>query len=124
MVNPLNIILPFLFTKRGVEARIDHEKAYKKTEEFACTLLTLQPAPDNLADQIWELAGRLSIATALNRGEAADCIMGWIKNKVDRGIPTEEAMREVVTYATATYLTRPLGVFDKRPDVDMKGGGG
>lgn len=33
-------------------------------------------------------------------------------------------MREVVTYATATYLTRPLGVFDKRPDVDMKGGGG
>ena len=124
MVNPLNIILPFLFTKRGVEARIGHEKAYKKTEEFACTLLTLQPAPDNLADQIWELAGRLSIATALNRGEAADCIMGWIKNKIDRGIPTEEAMREVVTYATATYLTRPLGVFDKRPDVDMKGGGG
>lgn len=124
MVNPLNIILPFLFTKRGAEARIGHEKAYKKTEEFACTLLALQPAPDNLADQIWELAGRLSIATALNQGEAADCIMGWIKNKVDRGIQTEEAMREVVTYATATYLTRPLGVFDKRPDVDVKGGGG
>ena len=103
MVNPLNIILPFLFTKRGAEARTAHEKAYKKTEEFACTLLTLQPAPDNLADQIWELAGRLSIATTLNRGEAADCIM--------------------VTYATATYLTRPLSVFDKRPDVDMKGGG-
>lgn len=123
MVNPLNIILPFLFTKRGAEARTAHEKAYKKTEEFACTLLTLQPAPDNLADQIWELAGRLSIATTLNRGEAADCIMGWIKNKVDRGIPTEEAMRELVTYATATYLTRPLSVFDKRPDVDMKGGG-
>lgn len=124
MVNPLNIILPFLLTKRGAAEKADYAKAYQKTEEFACTLLTLQPAPDNLADQIWELAGRLSVATTLNRGEAADCIMGWIKNKVDRGIPTEEAMREVVTYATATYLTRPLGVFDKRPDVDMKGGGG
>lgn len=30
MVNPLNIILPFLFTKRGAEARTAHEKAYKK----------------------------------------------------------------------------------------------
>lgn len=123
MVNPLNIILPFLFTKRGAAEKADHAKAYQKTEEFSCALLTLQPAPDDLTDQIWELAGRLSVTTALNRGEAADCIMGWIKNKVDRGIPTGEAMREVVAYATATYLTRPLGVFDKRPDVDMKGGG-
>ena len=52
MVNPLNIILPFLFTKRGAEARTAHEKAYKKTEEFSCTMLTLQPAPDNLSEQI------------------------------------------------------------------------
>lgn len=30
MVNPLNIILPFLFTKRGAEARTAHEKSLQK----------------------------------------------------------------------------------------------
>lgn len=35
----------------------------------------------------------------------------------------DEAVRDTFAYVTDTYLTRPLSVFDKRPDVDAKGGG-
>lgn len=124
MVNPLNIILPFLFAKPKQTEQMPEKHPREMAEEFAGVLRTVADATDNdLGQRIYELAGRLSVATTLNRAEAVGYIRDLIENKIKKGMTADDAVREVFAYATATYLTRPLGVFDKRPDVDMKGGG-
>lgn len=124
MVNPLNIILPFLFAKPKPAATPPEKHPFQAAEEFASVLRTVADATDNdLGQRIYELAGRLSIATTLNRAEAVCYIRDLIENKIKNGMSADKAVREVFTYATATYLTRPLGVFDKRPDVDVENGG-
>ena len=126
MVNPLNIILPFLFAKPKAKKETDDiVKHYQETEEFASVLRRYMDMPeDDLAGRIWALAVRLSNATALDYGEAASCIREWIMSRINQNTSVDDAVRETFSYVIATYLTRPLGVFDKRPDVDMKGGGG
>lgn len=125
MVNPLNIILPFLFTKPKPAATPPEKHPFQAAEEFASILRTVADATDNdLGHAIYELAGRLSVATTLNRAEAVCYIRDLIENKIKKGMPADDAVRNTFAYVTETYLTRPLGVFDKRPDVDMKGGGG
>ena len=124
MVNPLNIILPFLFAKPKPAATPPEKHPFQAAEEFASVLRTVADATDNDPGQrIYELAGRLSVATALNRAEAVCYIRDLIENKIKKGMSADKAVREVFTYATATYLTRPLGVFDKRPVVDVENGG-
>lgn len=125
MVNPLNIILPFLFAKQKPAEWPTKRHPMETAEEFASVLRTVANSTDNdLGQRIYELAGRLSVATTLNRAEAVCYIRDLIENKIKKGTPANDAVREVFAYVTETYLTRPLGVFDKRPDVDMKGGGG
>lgn len=125
MVNPLNIILPFLFAKPKTAATPPEKHPFQAAEEFASVLRTVADATDNdLGQRIYELAGRLSVATTLNRAEAVCYIRDLIENKIKKGMSANDAVREAFAYVTETYLTRPLGVFDKRPDVDMKGGGG
>ena len=125
MVNPLNIILPFLFAKPKTAATPPEKHPFQAAEEFASVLRTVVDATDNdLGQRIYELAGRLSVATTLNRAEAVRYIRDLIENKIKKGMPADDVVRETFAYVTETYLTRPLGVFDKRPDVDMKGGGG
>lgn len=125
MVNPLNIILPFLFAKPKPAATSPEKHPFQAAEEFASILRTVDGATDNdLGQRIYELAGRLSVATTLNRAEAVCYICDLIDNKIQKGMSGDDAVREAFAYVTETHLTRPLGVFDKRPDVDMKGGGG
>lgn len=125
MVNPLNIILPFLIAKPKLAATPPEKHPFQAAEEFASVLRTVADATDNdLGQRIYELAGRLSVATALNRAEAVCYIRDLIENKIKKGMSADDAVRETFAYVTETYLTRPLGAFDKRPDVDMKGGGG
>ena len=125
MVNPLNIILPFLFAKPKPAATPPEKHPFQAAEEFASVLRTVADATDNdLGQRIYELAGRLSVATTLNRAEAVRYIRDLIENKIKKGMPADDVVRETFAYVTETYLTRPLGVFDKRPDVDMKGGEG
>ncbi len=125
MVNPLNIILPFLFAKPKPAATPPEKHPFQAAEEFASVLRTVADATDNdLGQHIYELAGRLSVATTLNRAEAVCYIRDLIENKIKKGMPADDAVRNTFAYVTETYLTRPLGVFDKRPDVDVKGGGG
>lgn len=125
MVNPLNIILPFLFAKPKPAATPPEKHPFQAAEESASVLRTVADATDNdLGQRIYELAGRLSVATTLNRAEAVCYIRDLIENKIKKGMPADDAVRNTFAYVTETYLTRPLGVFDKRPDVDMKGGGG
>lgn len=125
MVNPLNIILPFLFAKSKPAATQPEKHPFQAAEEFASVLRTVADATDNdLGQRIYELAGRLSVATTLNRAEAVCYIRDLIENKIKKGMSANDAVREAFAYVTETYLTRPLGVFDKRPDVDVKGGGG
>jgi len=125
MVNPLNIILPFLFAKRKPAEQPPERHPMETAEEFASVLRTVANATDNdLGQRIYELAGRLSVATTLNRAEAVCYIRDLIENKIKKGMPADDAVRNTFAYVTETYLTRPLGVFDKRPDVDVKGGGG
>ena len=124
MVNPLNIILPFLFAKPKPAAAPPEKHPFQVAEEFASVLRTVADVTDNdLGQRIYELASRLSIATTLNRAEAVCYIRDLIENKIKKGMSADDAVREAFAYVTETYLTRPLGVFDKRPDVDMKGGG-
>lgn len=73
MVNPLNIILPFLFT-------------------------------------------------TLNRAEAVCYIRDLIEDKIKKGMSADDAVRRAFAYVTETYLTRPLGVFDKRQEVRIEDG--
>lgn len=124
MVNPLNIILPFLFAKPKPTALQPERHPMETAEEFAKVLRTVADVTDNdLGQRIYELAGRLSVATTLNRAEAVCYIRDLIENKIKKGMSADDAVREAFAYVTETYLTRPLGVFDKRPDVDVKGGG-
>lgn len=124
MVNPLNIILPFLFAKPKPAATPPEKHPFQEAEEFASVLRTVADATDNdLGLRIYELAGRLSVATTLNRAEAVCYISDLIENKIKKGMSADDAVRGAFAYVTETYLTRPLGVFDKRPDVDVKGGG-
>lgn len=124
MVNPLNIILPFLFAKPKPAATLPEKHPFQAAEEFASILRTVADVTDNdLGQRIYELAGSLSVATTLNRVEAVCYICDLIENKIKKGMPADDAVRETFAYVTETYLTRPLGVFDKRPDVGMKDGG-
>lgn len=123
MVNPLNFILPFLFAKPKSAATPPEKHPFQVAEEFASVLRTVADVTDNdLGHRIYELAGRLSVATTLNRAEAVCYIRDLIENKIKKGMSADDAVRRAFAYVTETYLTRPLGVFDKRPDVDMKGG--
>ena len=125
MVNPLNIILPFLFAKPKPAATPPEKHPFQAAEEFASVLRTVDGATDNdLGQRIYEMAGRLSVATTFNQAEAVCYIRDLIENKIKKGMSANNAVREAFAYVTETYLTRPLGVFDKRPDVDMKGGRG
>lgn len=125
MVNPLNIILPFLFAKPKPAATPPEKHPFQAAEEFASILRTVDGATDNdLGQRIYELAGRLSVATTFNRAEAVCYICDLIDNKIQKGMSGDDAVREVFACVTETHLTHPLGVFDKRPDVDMKGGRG
>ena len=124
MVNPLNIILPLLFAKPKPAATPPEKHPFQAAEEFASVLRTVDDVTDNdLGQRIYELAGHLSVAPTLNRAEAVCYIRDLIENKINKGTPADDAVREAFAYVTETYLTRPLGVFDKRPDVDVKGGG-
>ena len=123
MVNPLNIILPFLFAKPKPAATPPEKHPFQAAEEFASVLRTVADATDNdLGQRIYELAGRLSIATTLNRAEAVYYIRDLIEDKIKKGVSANDAVQEVFAYATATYLTRPLSVFDKRQEVRFEDG--
>ena len=129
MVNPLNIILPFLHSKPKAEkeaAKIradDMIKHYQETEEFVSVLRRYMDMPeDDLTGRIWSLAVRLSNATALDQGEAASCIREWIISRINQKKSVDDAVRETFSYVTDTYLTRPLGVFDKRQEVHFEDG--
>lgn len=123
MVNPLNIILPFLFAKPKPAATPPEKHPFQTAEEFASVLRTVANATDNdLGQRIYELAGRLSVATTLSRAEAVCYIRDLIEDKIKKGAAANDAVQEVFTYATATYLTRPLGVFDKRQEVRIEDG--
>ena len=123
MVNPLNIILPFLFAKPGSAGLPPERHPMETAEEFASILRTVADSTDNdLGKRIYELAGRLSCATALGCAEAVGYIRDLIESGINKGASADDAVRETFAYVTATYLTRPLGVFDKRPDVEVKDG--
>lgn len=123
MVNPLNIILPFLFAKRKPAEQPPERHPMETAEEFASVLRAVANATDNdLGQRIYELAGRLSIATTLNRAEAVCYIRDLIEDKIKKGMSANDAVQEVFAYATATYLTRPLSVFDKRQEVRFEDG--
>lgn len=125
MVNPLNIILPFLFAKPKPAVQPPGKHPMETAEEFASVLRTVADATDkDLGQRIYELAVRLAGATTLNRDEAVCYIRDLIGDMINKGMAADEAVREAFDHITATYLARPLGIFDKRPDVDMKGGGG
>ena len=124
MGNPLNIILPFLFAKPRSAAALPPERhPMDAAEEFASILRTVADSTDNdLGQRIYELAGRLSCATTLGCLEAVGYIRDLIESGINKGVSADDAVRETFTYVTETYLTRPLSVFDKRPDVEVKGG--
>ena len=67
MVNPLNIILPFLFRRPRTEGVPYIQKHYQSVEEFVCVLRRFEKMPDDdLAGRIWTLAVRLSNASSLD----------------------------------------------------------
>lgn len=85
MVNPLNIILPFLFAKPKPAASPAERHPMETAEEFASVLRTVADATDNdLGQRIYELAGRLSVATTLNRAEAVCYIRDLIEDKIKK----------------------------------------
>ena len=123
MVNPLNIILPFLFAKPIPAATPPEKHPFQAAEEFASVLRTVVDATDHdLGQRIYELAGRLSVATTLNRAEAVCYIRDLIENKIKKGMSANNAVREAFAYVTETYLTRPIGIFDKRQEVRIEDG--
>lgn len=124
MVNPLNIILPFLFAKPKSPESLPERHPMETAEEFASILRTVADVTDNdLGQRIYELAGHLSYATTLTREGAVCYIRDLIKGGIEKGVAADDAVREAFAYVTATYLRQPLGVFDKRPDVEAKDGG-
>lgn len=125
MVNPLNIILPFLFAKPKPAVQPLERHPMETAEEFANVLRTVADTTDkDLGQRIYGLAGHLSASTTLNQAEAVCYIRDLIRDKINKGMAADKAVQEAFDHITATYLARPLGVFSKRADVDMKGGGG
>ena len=113
MVNPLNIILPFLF--RGGNSAVRANEEYESAISELTGLVS-----DGLQENVRRIASELAVATAYTRVEAARCMAHLIRLEMNKGRQSDDAAKMVCAHNERCYLSRPLGVFDKRPDVNLK----
>lgn len=113
MVNPLNIILPFLF--RGGNSAVRANEEYESAISELTGLVS-----DELKENVRRMASELAVATAYTYAEAARCMADLIRQEMNKGRQNDEAAKAVCAYIERQYLARPLSVFDKRPDVNLK----
>ena len=124
MVNPLNIILPFLHGKRQSQEAHEARNISDKVNEFAAALRGLSTAPpDGIEEKIYDFSVRLSQATTLSTAEAVGYVAECIRENVDRGRFPDGVIEGTFDELTAKYLSRPLDVFDKRHEVPYNDGG-
>lgn len=113
MVNPLNIILPFLF--RGGNSAV---RAHEEYESVIGELTGL--VSDELQEDVRRMASELAAATTYTCAEAARCMADLIRQEINKGRQSDDAAKAVCAYIERCYLSRPLSIFDKRPDVNLK----
>lgn len=113
MVNPLNIILPFLF--RGGNSAV---RAHEEYESAISELTGL--VSDELQEGVRRMASELAAATTFTYAEAARGIADLIRQEMNKDKQSDEAAKAVCAYIERRYLSRPLSIFDKRPDVNLK----
>ena len=123
MVNPLNIILPFLHSKRQQQEVCAARNISEEIGGLAAVLRNFSAVPPNgLEDKIYALSVQLSQATTLSLEGAVGYVTECIREKVNRGHSADAAVKSAFDEITAEYLSRPLGVFDKRHEVPREGG--
>lgn len=113
MVNPLNIILPMLFRggNNAVHAHEEYESAISKLAGLVS---------DELQEDVRRMARELAAATTYTYAEAARSMAGLIRQEMNKGRESDDAVKAVCAYIERRYLSCPLSVFDKRPDVNLK----
>lgn len=117
MANDLNITAMYFPLNPNLIGLFPKRHPLEISEEFEKALLSVYDVTDNgLGQRIYELAGRLSVATILSQADAISFIRDLIEIRVKNGMPADDAIREVFTYVTDTYLC------NNRPETDMNGG--
>lgn len=117
MANDLNITAMYLSLNPNLLGLFPKRHPMEIAEEFESSIRSVAGVTDNgLGQRIYELAGRLSIATILSRADAISFIRDLIEIRVKNGMPADDAIREVFTFVTNTYLC------NNRPETDMNGG--